>query len=77
VIVSVLTTDQLAMMAPSPQALGLLEDWVRAGKGVAVYQNTDLGQPMVGDRQFVSFRSPDTPAAPLPPCYQLVGVYVG
>lgn len=42
-----------------PEVWRVLEGWLDAGKGVAIYQNRDLGHRMVGHRQFISFGTPE------------------
>lgn len=42
-----------------PEVWGVLEGWLNAGKGIAVYQNQDLGHSQLGHRQFVSYGTPE------------------
>jgi hypothetical protein len=62
--------------------------WVSRGDGVAIYQNSDLGYPEVGDIKLASYGSPrallevDVPPTTLPDIgghinfrYQLIGTY--
>jgi hypothetical protein len=64
--------------------------WLKRGDGIAIYQNHDLGHPMLGHRQIVSYGSEhaqlevDEPPYRLPDIgnqinwrYVLVGTYRG
>lgn len=39
-------------------AVGLINGWIDRGDGLAIYRNEDLGHPLLGHLQFVSFGSP-------------------
>lgn len=66
-----------------------LNKWLREGKGLAVYENHDLGHPELGRRRFFSFGTPDAQFTDEPPVrlpdfpteinwrYVLVGTYRG
>lgn len=70
-------------------SLDLLNQWLENGRGVAVYENQDLGHPAQGHRQYVSFGVKNAQVGEVPPQtlpdwgdsinwrYQLVGVYQG
>lgn len=71
-----------------PDYWELVNRWLAAGKGIAVYQNQDLGHPGLGHMKFVSYGTPeaqlegDTPPERLPDIggeinwrYGLVGIY--
>ena len=73
-----------------PVELELINQWLEDGKGVAVYENRDLGHPEVGHRQYLTIstfaREPwnGTPPEILPDTadrinwrYCLVGIYTG
>lgn len=66
-----------------------LNQWLEDGKGLAVYENHDLGHPELGHRRFFSFGAPDAQFLEEPPSrlpdfpteinwrYVLVGTYRG
>lgn len=67
-------------------SLELVNQWLGDGKGVAVYENMDLGHPELGHRQYLTVTTFKDGVAPqtLPDFpdrinwrYQLVGVYTG
>lgn len=73
----------------SPAELGLVNQWLEDGKGVAIYENVDLGHPEIGHRQYVTFGTPKAQLAWTAPerlpdigdainwRYMLVGTYRG
>jgi hypothetical protein len=67
-------------------SLELINQWLGDGKGVAVYENQDLGHPECGHRQYLTTTTfkDGVPPTTLPDFadrinwrYQLVGVYTG
>lgn len=67
-----------------------MNEWLKRGDGIAVYENQDLGHHELGDKRFVSYGSTaaqletDTPPKQLPDTtksinwrYQLIGTYKG
>lgn len=42
-----------------PQHHATVQRWLDRGDGVAVYRNEAMDSPRLGDRQFVSFGSPE------------------
>lgn len=49
------TTDESYVSS----AAETINRWISRGDGVAVYENNDLGHPGLGQKQLVSFGSPD------------------
>lgn len=69
-----------------PVELELINQWIEDGKGVAVYENVDLGHPECGHRQYLTVTTFKDGVAPetLPDFpdrinwrYRLVGIYTG
>lgn len=67
-----------------------MNEWLKRGDGIAVYENQDLGHPELGDKKFLSYGSEaaqletDTPPEQLPDTkqsinwrYRLIGIYKG
>jgi len=77
--------DQIRTGLDKP-SLSLLNQWLEDGKGVAVYENVEIGHPECGHRQYLTTTTFTDGVAPqtLPDFpdrinwrYQLVGVYTG
>lgn len=55
-----------------PSVIPQVNVWLERGDGVAIYENVDLGHPMLGHKIFLSFGSPeaqienDEPPGPCP-----------
>jgi hypothetical protein len=72
-----------------PVELELVNQWLEDGKGVAIYENVDLGHPELGHRQYVTFGTPRAQVGEVAPerlpdigdainwRYMLVGTYRG
>lgn len=73
-----------------PVEVELVNQWLEDGKGVAVYENADLGHPELGHRKYVTFGTPraqirdESPPERLPDIgdqinwrYRLVGTFRG
>jgi hypothetical protein len=84
-----MTKDELEAIVDSDAVREAVNRWLAAGKGVAVYENHDLGHPEVGHKQFLSYGAPeaqfeDEPPQRLPDFptqinwrYELIGTYRG
>lgn len=82
------TADEIRELLP--ENIDTVNNWLARGDGLAVYENSELGHPELGHKQFVSFGSraamlevPEPPTT-LPDIgdsinwrYQLVGTYRG
>jgi hypothetical protein len=53
--------ELLAMLGEEDRAevVRVINKWLARGDGVAVYTNNQLGHPMAGHQQFVSYGSPE------------------
>jgi hypothetical protein len=55
VIIPFFTASQSAALAPSPAVLDVLDHWLGQGRGVAIFQVTDLGHADGDQYRFVSY----------------------
>ena len=56
-VFAMLDEDDTEVRTWADSVLPTLNKWLARGDGIAVYENHDLGHPMIGHKQFISFGS--------------------